>query len=189
MEIPLSNLPEKSQSAVDRWNDNWRALQRELVQVAEMRASIVSDVESSPWGDLHAKSAALEGRVFGIHQKLVAALRQRSEILSECQTAQQAVVEDLEKALAKAEKSAVAALTKAGLGAEADPAYDVNQEAAEARLRRKVLECGPVRDCRNSRNDSENLLHRIGEVRREDRQILQAGLDELAAVGKRLLKL
>lgn len=188
MEIGLSGLPEKAQSLVDRWNENWRSLQREREQVDTMRVSILDGIESGSPGDLVAKAAALEGRIFGLHQKLVASLRSRDEILSECQAAQQAVVEDFEKALAKAERAAEAGLKKIGFDPESDPRFDANAEAARNRLRVKVREAAPVRVARGERNDAENRLNQIIEARRADRQILQNGIDELTAVARRLLR-
>ncbi len=189
MEIGLSGLPQKTQSMVDRWNADWRSLQSELEQVATMRETILDDLETGAPGDLVAKAGALEGRVFSVHQRKVAALRSRDEILVSCETAQQTVLEDCEAGLRKAEKAAETALRKAGFAPEDDPKFDANVEAARNRLRVKVMEAGPVRQARNSRNDGEQLLNRISEMRREDRMILQNAIDELATVGKRLLRL
>ena len=189
MEISLSGLAPKIQGNVDQWNLRWRSIEAEAEKIETMRKAILDEIETGSAGDLVSKAGALEGRTIAIHQKKLAALRERAEILSNAEPAQREAITDLEAATQKAEKGAEAALKKAGISAEQDPHFNDFPEAAHHRVRVRVLECEGVRQAHAALNDGKNQLELIIEARRADRQILQSGIDELNTVARKLLRM
>ncbi len=189
MEISLSGLPPKIQANVNQWNLRWRSIEDESQKLETMRQTILDEIETGAPGDLIAKAGAIEGRVFGIHQRKAVALRERADILASCHPAQVDTVSDLESAVAKAEKTAESALRKAGISPENDPHFDANPDAARHRLMIRVRECSGVRDAVAQLQDAKGLLERVAEARHQNKLIVQSGIDELNTVARKLLRM